>query len=268
MGNRKSLTMFAFAALFALGAALFANEWLLDKYNESQTATSTEMDQVIAADVDIQFGQRIERARLRILEMPKEVVPSGVYRSVEEVQGKVALQTIYAGELLLEKKLRDHLGGSTLAAVIAPGKRAVTVRVNDVVGVAGFLLPGNRVDVIATMRDKALDKTVSRTLLRNVKVLAVDQTTSPEENMPVIVRAVTLELSPRSSERLIKATTEGSVQLALRNPVEKSVAEEELVLEEDPPKLAANLPEPEPAMEEAWVTLIKGTIIEKTDVQP
>jgi pilus assembly protein CpaB len=140
-----------------------------------------------------------------------------------DVLGKVATQTIYAGELIMRERIADHLGGSALAAVIAPNKRAMTVRVNDVIGVAGFLLPGNRVDVLATRKEDGR-RVSSRTLLEDIKVLAVDQHASPDKNEPTIVRAVTLELTPAQGESLVKATQEGSVQLALRNPTDTQQA--------------------------------------------
>jgi pilus assembly protein CpaB len=268
MNNRKSFVMFLLAGLFAVGAALFANEWIVNKF-EGPEQVSEGMESVVVAAIDIDFGRRIDPAQLKILQMPRETIPHGAFRSVEEVKGKVALQNIYSGDILLTKKVREHLGGSTLAAVISPGMRAVTVRVNDVVGVAGFLLPGNRVDVIATRKDRASGGTVSKTLLRDVKVLAVDQTASPEKDKPTIVRAVTLELAPKDGERLVKATTEGSVQLALRNPVEEAVAEEEPEPVVEAPKIAANLPNPGPVGPDlGWITLIRGTKIEKSDVRP
>ncbi len=260
MGGRKSFWMFLLAGMFALGAAWFANTWMNDIYTSSQTA-DTEMDSVVVAAMDIAFSQKVRPVQLKLLQMPKGSAPSGSFRSIEEIKEKVALQTIYAGEILLDKKVRDHLGGSTLAAVIAPGKRAITVRVNDVIGVAGFLLPGNRVDVISTNRRGK--KTTSRTLLQDIKVLAVDQTVSPDKDKPVIVRAVTLELTPREGERLVRATAEGTVQLALRNPMEQGIVEDEPE-EEEPVKIAANIPAPNLS----WITLIKGTSVEKTDVLP
>ena len=99
--------------------------------------------------------------------------------------------------------------------------RAVSVRVNDVVGVAGFLLPGNRVDVVAAYRDR--QDTLSETVVQNVKVLAVDQSASNDKNEPVVVRAVTLEVSPTDAEKLILAEQRGSIQLALRNPLDENV---------------------------------------------
>jgi pilus assembly protein CpaB len=112
--------------------------------------------------------------------------------------------------------------GSTLAAVIGEDKRAVTIRVNDVIGVAGFLLPGNKVDIINT-RKISKTKARSTTVLKNIKVLAVDQTARTNDNKPVIVRAVTLEVTPKEAEKLMTAQSEGEVQLALRNPLQQDL---------------------------------------------
>ena len=101
--------------------------------------------------------------------------------------------------------------------------RAVTVRVDDVVGVAGFLLPGNRVDVVASRLDQRTRLATTETILTNLKVLAVDQTASTDKNEPVIVRAVTLEMTPDQSEAIVKAKEEGTIQLTLRNPNDSSV---------------------------------------------
>ena len=120
------------------------------------------------------------------------------------------------GEILLDGRFTAEGEGSTLATVIAQDMRAVSVRVNDVVGVAGFLLPGNHVDVVAAYRDGP--DTRSETVVQNVKVLAVDQTASTDKNEPVVVRAVTLEVTPADAEKLVLAEQRGSIQLALRNP--------------------------------------------------
>ncbi|MNC31454.1 hypothetical protein D3C75_797760 [compost metagenome] len=117
-------------------------------------------------------------------------------------------------------RLSEHLGGSTLASLIAPDKRAISVRVDDVVGVGGFLLPGNRVDVLATKTTNAgSNSATSRTILENLRVLAVDQTAGTDKTQPVVVRAVTLEMSVAEAEALVTAQTEGKLQLALRNPL-------------------------------------------------
>ena len=133
--------------------------------------------------------------------------------------GKIATFDILRGDIVRGARLSEHLGGSTLASLIAPDKRAISVRVDDVVGVGGFLLPGNRVDVLATKSTGAGNSATSRTILENLRVLAVDQTAGTDKTQPVVVRAVTLEMSGVEAEALVTAQTEGKLQLALRNPL-------------------------------------------------
>jgi pilus assembly protein CpaB len=145
-------------------------------------------------------------------------------------------------------------GESALAANVAKDKRAVTVRVDDVVGVAGFLLPGNRVDVVATRKDDHTGVITAETLLSNIKVLAVDQTAAANSNEPVVVRAVTLEVTPEEAETLLKGKAAGSIQLALRNPLDDSDARRKV----EPVKLAS--PRPAPHSDPA-ITVIRGTAV-------
>jgi pilus assembly protein CpaB len=134
--------------------------------------------------------------------------------------GKIATFDILRGDIVRGARLSEHLGGSTLASLIAPDKRAISVRVDDVVGVGGFLLPGNRVDVLATKTTSAgSNSATSRTILENLRVLAVDQTAGTDKTQPVVVRAVTLEMTAVEAEALVTAQTEGKLQLALRNPL-------------------------------------------------
>ena len=158
---------------------------------------------VIGAALEIPFGQKIQANHLKIMEWPKSApLPAGAIQQFDEAEGRVTSQTIFAGEMVLSSRVVEHTTGSTLSAIIAPSKRAITLRVNDVVGVAGFLLPGNRIDVLASRK---LGKRVStRTLLEDLKVLAVDQTASPEKDKPIVVRAVTIEAEPKQAEKLFK----------------------------------------------------------------
>jgi pilus assembly protein CpaB len=147
----------------------------------------------------------------------------------------IATMNVMRGEILMRDRFSAHEGGSTLAALVQQGMRAVTVRVDDVVGVAGFLLPGNRVDVLAT-RVETNRRATTETILRNLRVLAVDQTAATDRNDPVIVRAVTLEMTPAQSEELVRAKEEGRIQLTLRNPLAQEEEEvEEIVVQEPPP---------------------------------
>ena len=174
--------------------------------------------------------------------------------NADEALGKIARVEILSGDVVTEQRIVSHLEGSHLAALIENNKRGISVRVNDVIGVSGFLLPGNRVDVYAVKRkSRGSSDVVVDTVLRNVKVLAVDQEASPDANNPKVVRAVTLELTPDESESLIKAMHEGKIQLALRNP-------DDLVV----PKPVA--PPPPPKAEIAQVA-IKRPSVPKPEVK-
>lgn len=223
MFKQRTMMLIMVAALLAVGAAFAANNWVLARKTITQELLYKDT-QVVVATIEIPYGQKVEEHHVKFVTMPKNIVPSNTYSTSEEVVGKVAKFQHLSGEILRKERFVDHLEGSTLAAMIGKNKRAITVRVDDVVGVAGFLLPGNRVDILATKKGKG--KTVlTDTVLRNIKVLAVDQTASTEKNEPVIVRAVTLEMTPAQAEILVKARDEGHIQLALRNPLEKEKLE-------------------------------------------
>jgi len=200
------------------------------------------------------------------MQVTKDGAPENAFRTLEEVEGMVSTVAVARGEILLKDRFADHETGSTLAALVKSSMRAVTVRVDDVVGVAGFLLPGNRVDIVATRLDRSSRRATAETILRNVRVLAVDQTASTEENDPVIVRAVTLELTPKQSEVLVKAKEEGRIQLTLRNPLD----EEEVAATPEPaPAQAAPAPVVKVAARAAapaqsTVTVIRGTQVATT----
>ncbi len=218
MIKRRTVLLFFLSVSFAVGAAWIANSWIT---SQQTTVAKTEEagTPVVVAALDIMYGQVIEARHLKIKQVPEELAPTNSFKSMEEVEGKIATAIILPDEMIRQERISDHQEGATLAALIEPNMRAFTVRVNDVVGVAGFLLPGNKVDVIATRRSGK--RVVSETVLKDLKVLAVDQTARSEKNEPVVVRAVTLEVTPRQAERLAKARDEGKIQLTLRNPVEE-----------------------------------------------
>jgi pilus assembly protein CpaB len=179
--------------------------------------------------------------------------PPGIFHDFKEIEGKVSSVNVAAGQMLMASMFGKE-GESALAAVVAPNKRAVTVRVDDVVGVAGFLLPGNRVDVVGTRKDDRSGAITSETILSNIKVLAVDQTTAANSNEPVVVRAVTLEVTPAEGETLLKGKAAGSIQLALRNPLDESDARRK------PPPLKAAVKVFVPAKDPS-ITVIRGTLV-------
>ena len=179
---------------------------------------------VVVANEAVEPGTRLNALHLRVAEWPVLSRPSGSFADVGALSGRVARVALQPGEPVTESRLAatDARGG--LASIITPGKRAVSVRVNDVVGVAGFALPGSWVDVIVSAKD-AGEKPFARTVLSHVKVLAAAQDTWADPSKPKLVNAVTLELTPDEAERLDLARTVGTLSLLLRNELDNSSAD-------------------------------------------
>ncbi|NEV63022.1 Flp pilus assembly protein CpaB [Thiorhodococcus minor] len=212
--NLRGILVLLVSVGLAWLAMVAANRWM-----EGRLASAkVEVVDVVAAAADIPFGTQIDATLIKMVGLPAAALPEKVFRDPQQVIGRVAATTLFKGEPLIEGRVVEHLGGSALAAVVPEGKRAITVRVNDVIGVAGFMLPGNRVDLISIKGGSGGART--ETMLRNLKVLAVDQTASQDKNDPVLVRAVTLQVDPNQAEEIAEATNEGKVQFTLRNPME------------------------------------------------
>ncbi|ACJ29392.1 Flp pilus assembly protein CpaB [Shewanella piezotolerans WP3] len=217
--NNKTLLFVVLSLVFGVTAVYLAQNWL--KSNTKDEVIST-TGTVITMATEVPLGAILQRKHLSLTTLPESLIPKGAVLDLAEAEGKVVKQKLYAGEVLRAERLTAKGEGSTLASLITPTMRAVTIRVNDVVGVAGFLLPGNRVDIINIFKSSGLKTDI---VLSNVKILAIDQRASNDENKPVLVRAVTLELSLDQAEILMIAKSRGSLQLALRNPNDKAVIE-------------------------------------------
>jgi len=218
MKNFKAFVLIALAVLTGLGAAGYASGWVA---RQSGVASN----KVVVAAVDIELGTRINPDMVTLAEWPAGSVPPGTFKDLKEVQQRTLKVSLARGEPVLERKLAPVGTQGGLAAVIAEGKRAMTVRVNDVVGVAGFALPGTYVDVMVNAQQERVKgeepRQISKTVLENVLVLAVAQEASRDETKPKVVSAVTLELSPADSEKLDLARSVGTLSLVLRNQVDK-----------------------------------------------
>ena len=261
----RTFFMFFVALLLGISAAWLANNWVEDRIRPGLDATGTP---VVVAALDIPFGQKIELAQVKVVEWPSGNTPKGAFSDPLLLEGKIAKQSFLPGEVILEERVVEHLGGSTLASIVEPNKRAITVRVNDVIGVAGFLLPGNRVDILST-RNKGKNA-VTETILQDVKVLAVDQTASTDKDRPVVVRAVTLELTPAEAELLVKATSEGTLQLTLRNPLDSELVAKKEDKKEEPKverKIERVVYKRPVASDKTNITVIRGTKTETVSVK-
>ncbi|MCL1144563.1 Flp pilus assembly protein CpaB [Shewanella marinintestina] len=217
--NNKTLLFVILSLVFGITAVYLAQNWLKSNTPSDNTERTRSVVTVVA---EVPLGTIIERKHLAVTPVPDGLIPKGAIMDITEAEGMVVKNRLYQGEVLRKERLTKKGEGSTLASLITPTMRAVTIRVNDVVGVAGFLLPGNRVDIINIITSGGLKTDI---VLANVKILAIDQRASNDENKPVLVRAVTLELSLEQAETLMIAKTRGSLQLALRNPNDTAVIE-------------------------------------------
>ncbi len=259
----RTLTLIALSLLLGLGAVWMANNWLSARLD---AGTTDNTQNVVVATTEIPFGQMVEAQHVTLVRMPKGTVPDDSFTTTEEVIGKIATFGMLRGDVLRGARLAEHLGGSTLASLIATDKRAVSVRVDDVVGVGGFLLPGNRVDVLATKRKGSGDEAEAKTILEDLRVLAVDQTASTDKTQPVVVRAVTLEMTSEEAEELVKAMTEGRLQLALRNPLDNQKKPVAAAPAAAPVAVAPKPVVRRRAPADSGVTIIRGTEVNMTKV--
>ncbi|MES2153067.1 MAG: Flp pilus assembly protein CpaB [Pseudomonadota bacterium] len=227
MRNTRALVMMGLALILALGAVVVAARWI-----NGQAANAT--NKVAVAQTDISLGARISADMVKMVDWPASAMPPGAMVDPKLLEGRVARTTIQHGETFMEAKLAPPgtLGG--LSAVVAEGKRAMTVRVNDVVGVAGFALPGNFVDILVNTQEErkrsaenAKDPSISKIVLERILVLAVAQESGRDDTKPKVVNAVTLELTPEQVEKLDLARSVGTLSLVLRNQIDPQTASTE-----------------------------------------
>jgi pilus assembly protein CpaB len=197
-------------------------------YNYMQSApvrtVTTPTQPVVVAAADLQLATEIKADDLRIVQWPKGQAPEGIFESPSELIGRGVISPIVRNEPILPGKLAAKGAGAGLPPVIPPGMRAVSVRVNEVIGVAGYVLPGTHVDVLATASPTQLTQdTTTKVVLTNIPVLTAGTRLEQDQKdgKPVQVNVVTLLVTPEQSERLALASTEGKVQLALRNPLDQ-----------------------------------------------
>lgn len=224
MKNTRGLVMMGIAVLLAISAVMVAARWI-------NARASTATNKVAVAQADIALGSRITPDLIKMVDWPASAMPPGVFTAPKQLEGRVARTTIQLGEPLMETKLAPPGTQGGLSAVVAQGKRAMTVRVNDVVGVAGFAMPGNFVDILVNTQGEKLrgangdkDPSISKIVLEHILVLAIAQEASRDDTKAKVVNAVTLELTPEQTETLDLARSVGTLSLVLRNQVDPQTA--------------------------------------------
>jgi pilus assembly protein CpaB len=216
--NRTRLLFIGFVAL-ALGA--FVSFVVYKNLLSKSTGSNEPGTEVIVAANDIQVGSKLQDGDVRSVKVPASVVPPNYLRSKSQIIGRGVILPIQKGEFILPSKLAAENAGSGLPSLIPPGMRAVSVRVNEVVAVAGFVVPGTRVDVLLTGNPAGGNEPQTNTVLENVAVIAAGQRL--ERNAagdPQTTPVITLLVSPDDAQKLTLASSQGHIQLALRNPVD------------------------------------------------
>ncbi|MGH7542316.1 MAG: Flp pilus assembly protein CpaB [Gemmatimonadota bacterium] len=210
------------AAVSGVAAGVLALNFFSNRPSLMPTAAVASTAHVAVAARDLDVGSVVGPADVRIVDWPGDAVPQNYARSQEEVVGRGLITKVQTGEPLLLSKLADKAAGGGLPIIIPEGMRAVSVKVNEVIGVAGFVLPGTRVDVLVTLNPQQdQDQAITRVILQNVQVLTAGQIIQRNaEGTPQTVPLVTLLVTPHEAEQLTLAATEGQIQLALRNTLD------------------------------------------------
>jgi pilus assembly protein CpaB len=223
----KPKTLYIFGAL-AIAIAAVAAYLLYDylKGEEKRVSEAVAIERVVVAATEIPVGSAINITQIKTVDWPKANVPQGALLSTDQATSRVAVQTFMPGDPIVEGKLvpKEGAPGSILTYKIPEGHRAMTVSVDQVAGVAGFINPGNIVDVVLTASPPGSSQSISKIVLQNVPVLAVGQIVDQKEGKPVAVPTVTMDVSPEDAEKLAVASTQGRLQLVLRRAGDKEVA--------------------------------------------
>ncbi|TIQ38107.1 MAG: Flp pilus assembly protein CpaB [Mesorhizobium sp.] len=219
----NTVIMIILAGVFGVLAVVLANIWLANQRSAMAQAGGAARDTIVVAAVPLKFGDTLSEDKLREIAWPAGAVPAGAFKTTKEALAgngtRQALQAIGANEPVLTTKITGPGQRATLSAVLGEGMKAVSIRVNDVLGVAGFVFPGDRVDILLTRTARGeggTDRSFVDVLLQSVKVLAIDQVADESKDNPQVVKAVTVEVSTKDAQKLTLAAGAGQLSLALR----------------------------------------------------
>src|SRR3989442_1299488 len=265
MRNKRFFFVLAGALLFGLLAAVSVSRYL-----SSAQAYTKNLSRVAVAKVAIPVGTKIIPEQVMVVQFPKESTPDGTFDNAEKLTGRVAIANIAPREPITEARLAPEGTAGGLSAVIPEGYRAMTVKVDDVVGISGFIMPGTLLDVVVTIdpAEKAgMQDPISKIVLQNIKVLANGQNIDKPQDQREAnsVKAVTLLVTPEQAEKLALAASEGKLQLVMRNSIDQGdektpginkrglLGGDRAVPAPEPGSLKSERPEPKPAPRRARV---------------
>ncbi len=231
--NRRLMLIVAVLALLLSGGITYLTYRVLQTRLQPPAVT----DKIVVAAKKLDLGTRLKKEDVRLVEWPKSTQLTGSFTDIAAVTDRALIMPVQVNEPILESKLAPKEAGAGLSAVIPEGMRALSIQVNSVIGVSGFVLPGSRVDLILTsvpppdVKGAKGNETASKIILENLEVLAAGQNVQRDvDGKPQTVQDVTLLVTPDQAQRIALATGDGRIQLALRNPTDKETVNPPLVV--------------------------------------
>lgn len=222
MTATKGKNFLIVAGVLGVAAAVVGYYGLTSMASHATAEHNRNYRNVVVTVTDLTYGVKLDKEMLRTVRYPKESVPEGAFANMDSVVGQTTKVFMSAREPVTAIKLSSRGGG--LSMLVRPSMRASSLEVNNVSGVSGFVLPGDRVDVLTTVDGRgANEDAVTRTVLQNIEVLAAGQKTEQKDNKPITVQSVTLLVDPDGAETLALALHEGKIHLVLRNPDDQEV---------------------------------------------
>ncbi|MCJ7617652.1 MAG: Flp pilus assembly protein CpaB [Desulfobacterales bacterium] len=227
MGKWKAIAPFALGLVIALSAGILVYKWLnVQTTQEAVTKAKIKSDivPVAVAAADLPWGTKLAPEMIKTLPYLKESIPPGSFLDTELLKGRVVISPLRQNEPVLECRLApDSVTMGGVSAIVKPGKRALAVKGDKVIGLSGFIKPGNRVDVLVTITNPSNKMEMTKTVLENILVLAtgIEIEENKEGGKPQSVDVYTLEVTPREGENLSLAATNGKLHFALRNVIDK-----------------------------------------------
>jgi pilus assembly protein CpaB len=221
--------------VIALVVAFLLSSFVYKQFQKASFVKPTSSQPLVVAAVPLPLGTRLDSSNTRLIQWPANQSVAGMFTRVEDVTNRAIITPLAENEPVLEAKLSPKESGAGLPSTIPEGLRALSVAVNEVVGVAGFVIPGTTVDVLVTGRVVGATRggeNITRTILENVRVLASGQKIEPDrDGKPQTVAVITLLVTPDDASKLTMASTQGKIQLALRNTIDTKRNDPKAVME-------------------------------------
>jgi pilus assembly protein CpaB len=218
----RSIASLAVALFLGLIAVVLVRNYVLSRSGHSAASSAASLTPIVVAALPIERGVVLKPPMLKVVSYPNNAVPQGAFKTVAEVAGganaRTALRAMAANEPVMAEKLSGSGGKANLSVTLAPGMRAVSIKSDEVLGVGGFVLPGDRVDILLTrsIENGAKATTITQVLAENAQVVGVDQSSDIQADKPVVAKAVTVEVTPDQAQAISLAQAVGTISLSLR----------------------------------------------------